>query len=130
MAIFCVDGQLPKVKQPLNYLRILQDWMVALATSQTVLLTVSGPQPLLAAMKNSQDTQNFEGSLKDLEKIVAELEKGEQPLEDQLKSFEKGVALSRDCMKRLDEVEKRVEMLVQSSDGKISATVFDVGSES
>ncbi len=80
-------------------------------------------------MSRNDSPQNFETSLKELEKIVAELEKGEQPLEDQLKSFEKGVSLSRECMKRLEEVEKRVELLVQSGDGKISASPFDAANE-
>ena len=71
------------------------------------------------------DNVNFESSLKELEKIVAELEKADIPLEAQLKSFEKGVALSRECMKRLEEVERRVELLVQSSEGKITASPFD-----
>ena len=68
---------------------------------------------------------SFEISLKDLEKIVSELEKGDLPLEAQLKSFEKGVSLSRECMKRLEEVERRVELLVQNVDGKITAAEFD-----
>ena len=67
---------------------------------------------------------SFETSLKDLEKIVAELERGDQPLESQLKAFEKGVALSRDCMKQLEEVERRVEQLVQQADGKVDAVPF------
>ncbi len=75
------------------------------------------------------DTENslpsFETSLKELEKIVAELEKGELPLESQLKSFEKGVGLSRECMKRLEEIERRVELLMQSSDGKMATTPFE-----
>lgn len=70
---------------------------------------------------------SFETSLKDLEKIVGALEKGDLPLEDQLKAFEKGVSLSRDCMKRLEEVEKRVEQLIQNSEGKLSTTPFDPG---
>jgi exodeoxyribonuclease VII small subunit len=69
--------------------------------------------------------QSFEASLKDLEKIVSELEKGELPLESQLKSFEKGVALSRECMKRLEEIERRVELLVQNSDGSLNTTPFE-----
>ena len=70
---------------------------------------------------------SFESSLKDLEKIVSVLEKGDLALEDQLKAFEKGVSLSRDCMKRLEEVEKRVEQLVQSSEGKLTTAPFDPG---
>jgi exodeoxyribonuclease VII small subunit len=76
-------------------------------------------------MSRNETSQNFETSLKELEKIVVELEKGEQPLEDQLKSFEKGVALSRECMKRLEEVERKVEMLVQNAEGKLNATPFE-----
>ena len=68
---------------------------------------------------------SFETSLKDLEKIVAELEKGDTPLEGQLKSFEKGVALSRECMKRLEEVERRVEILMETAEGKLSPQPFD-----
>lgn len=67
---------------------------------------------------------NFETSLKELEKIVADLEKAEIPLEEQLKVFEKGVALSRECMKRLDEVERKVEILIQNSEGKLSPQPF------
>jgi exodeoxyribonuclease VII small subunit len=68
---------------------------------------------------------SFEVSLKDLEKIVAELEKGDLSLEAQLKSFEKGVALTRECMKRLEEIERRVEVLVQSPDGTLGSVAFE-----
>ncbi len=68
---------------------------------------------------------SFEIALKDLEKTITELERGDLPLESQLKSFERGVALSRDCMKRLEEVEKRVELLMEKADGSLSTTAFD-----
>jgi exodeoxyribonuclease VII small subunit len=68
---------------------------------------------------------SFENALKELEKTITELEQGDLPLEAQLKSFERGVALSRDCMKRLEEVEKRVELLVEKSDGSLATTAFD-----
>ncbi len=61
--------------------------------------------------------------MKELEKIVAELERGDQPLESQLKSFERGVALSRECMKQLEEVEKRVEILM--SPEKLATAPFE-----
>ena len=70
---------------------------------------------------------SFEVSLKELEKIISELEKGDSPLEAQLKSFEKGVSLSRDCMKRLEEVERRVEILLSGADGRLNPTAFDPG---
>lgn len=74
--------------------------------------------------QKTKTTQNFETSLSDLEKIVNELERGELPLEKQLKAFEKGVALSRECMEKLEEVEKRVEVLVES-EGKLDSKPFD-----
>jgi len=76
-------------------------------------------------MPEKTDSASFETSLKELEKIVGELEKGELPLENQLKSFEKGVGLSRECMKRLEEIEKRVELLMQSSEGKLTTAPFE-----
>ncbi len=69
-------------------------------------------------------TSTFETQLKDLEKIIGDLEKGELPLEDQLKSFEKGVSLSRECLKRLEEVEKRVELLMQTPSGELTPQPF------
>lgn len=87
-------------------------------------LTPSIAPPYRLIMTESQPT-SFETSLKELERIVTELERGDLPLESQLKSFEKGVALSRECMKRLEEVEKRVETLVTGSDGKCAATPFE-----
>jgi len=74
--------------------------------------------------ESKAQTSSFESSLKDLEKIVAELEKGELPLESQLKSFEKGVALSRECMSRLEEIERRVEKLVQTPEGGLATEEF------
>jgi exodeoxyribonuclease VII small subunit len=76
-------------------------------------------------MSTTPDSVSFETSLKELEKIVGDLEKGELPLEAQMKAFEKGVALSRDCMKRLEEVERRVEQLMQSPDGTLATAPFE-----
>lgn len=55
----------------------------------------------------------FEKAIERLEKIVQTLEKGELPLEDSLKIFEEGIRLSQLCMARLDEAEKRVEILMK-----------------
>lgn len=76
-------------------------------------------------MEPSTNPASFETSLKELEKITAELERGDTPLEVQLKSFERGVALSRECMKRLEDVERRVELLVQNGEGKLVTKPFD-----
>lgn len=70
---------------------------------------------------------SFEASLKELEKLVAELERGDLPLENQLKAFERGVGVSRDCMKRLEEIERRVELLVTNGEGKLATAPFETG---
>jgi exodeoxyribonuclease VII small subunit len=68
--------------------------------------------------------QNFETSLAELEKIVAQLESGDLPLEESLKLFETGVKLSRECRERLTEAERRIEVLMKDGDGKLSLSEF------
>jgi exodeoxyribonuclease VII small subunit len=80
----------------------------------------------LGPMSNPNENNTFETSLKELEKIVGQLEGGEIPLEAQLKAFEKGVALSRECLKQLEEVERKVELLMQTPEGDLKTTPFDV----
>ncbi len=59
----------------------------------------------------------FETSLKELEKIVRRLEEGESSLEDSLRLFEDGVKLSRECQERLDQAERRIEVLLKDENG-------------
>ncbi len=69
---------------------------------------------------------NFEKSLKDLEKIVKELETGDLPLEKALKRFEDGMALSKKCSQMLDETEKKVSQLIKDSDGNMTEQDFEI----
>lgn len=69
--------------------------------------------------------ERFEDSLDKLEKIVSRLEEGDIPLEESLKLFEEGIRLSRFCNQKLDEAEKRVEILLKGKDGMIKASPFD-----
>ena len=66
----------------------------------------------------------FEECLQRLEKIVAELEKGDIPLEKSLALFEEGMQLSNACRKELEEVEGKVEILLKQN-GKLQAQVFE-----
>ena len=68
--------------------------------------------------KAEAQNQNFESSLAALEKIVRELERGELPLEKSLELFERGVRLSRECQERLQEAERRIEVLLQREGGE------------
>ncbi|HEX8811166.1 MAG TPA: exodeoxyribonuclease VII small subunit [Terracidiphilus sp.] len=66
----------------------------------------------------------FEESLKKLETIVEQLEKGDLPLEDSLKLFEQGVDLSAICKKELDEAEGKVQTLIKQRDGSLKTPPF------
>lgn len=57
----------------------------------------------------------FEGSLKELEDIVARMERGDLPLEESLALFERGMALTRECRSQLDAAELRVRNLLETA---------------
>ncbi len=69
--------------------------------------------------------KNFEAALARLEEIVKKLETGDLPLEQSLKLFEEGVKLSRLCNKRLEEAERKVEILLKDKAGNIVARPFE-----
>jgi exodeoxyribonuclease VII small subunit len=71
-------------------------------------------------------TVKFEEALARLEAIVAELERGELPLEDSMRIFEEGIKLSKVCLKMLEEAEHKVEILVKDKDGKKRTRTFDL----
>ena len=62
----------------------------------------------------------FEGSLKRLEEIVAQLEGNTLALEQSLQIFEEGVKLVRLCTGRLDEAERRIEILLADKDWTVA----------
>jgi exodeoxyribonuclease VII small subunit len=65
--------------------------------------------------------ERFEDALNKLEKIVSQLEEGDISLEESLKLFEEGIRLSRICNQKLEEAEKRVEILLKGEDGILKA---------
>jgi exodeoxyribonuclease VII small subunit len=69
-------------------------------------------------------TQGFEESLSALEKIVAQLEAGELPLERALEIFEEGVGLARRCQGQLADAERKVELLLREH-GELRVVPFD-----
>lgn len=70
-------------------------------------------------------TEKFETSLKKLEEIVRKLEGGSLSLEESLKAFEEGVKHSSFCAKKLDEAERKVEILLKRKDGTLGREPFD-----
>lgn len=68
--------------------------------------------------KKEAAQKNFEGALEELEQVVEQLESGDLPLEDSLAAFEKGVGLVKFCNHKLNEVEKKVELLIKDKEGR------------
>jgi exodeoxyribonuclease VII small subunit len=64
--------------------------------------------------------KTFESALGELEAIVRKLENGDLDLEESLRLFEKGIKLSRECRERLTRAERRIEVLLKDSNGKLS----------
>ena len=64
---------------------------------------------------------NFEKALEELESIVEDLESGDLSLENSLKSFEKGIKLSRQCQDKLSQAELQVQKLIEE-DGELKTT--------
>jgi exodeoxyribonuclease VII small subunit len=67
--------------------------------------------------------EKFEEALEKLEEIVRRMEAGEMTLEESLKAFEEGIKLSRLCAKKLDEADRRVELLLRD-EGELTTRVF------
>lgn len=68
--------------------------------------------------------KNFEEALHELENIVQQLERGELPLDESLDVFQRGIELSKFCSKRLDQIEKKISVLVESKDGSVTEEDF------
>jgi exodeoxyribonuclease VII small subunit len=60
--------------------------------------------------------EKFEDALEKLEGIVKKMETGELTLDESLKAFEEGIRLTRLCSGKLDEAERRVEILLREGD--------------
>jgi exodeoxyribonuclease VII small subunit len=74
---------------------------------------------------SNDNSRSFESSLEELERIVRELEQGELPLERSLELFEQGVKLSRECQDRLNQAERRIEILMRDNQGRSVARPFE-----
>ena len=65
--------------------------------------------------KKKAPSPSFEEALAELEALVENLEQGDLPLEDSLKSFERGIELTRTCQQALKEAEQKIEILSSAS---------------
>lgn len=67
---------------------------------------------------------NFETKMEELENVVTKLEKGDMSLDESLTNFEKGMKLSKECNKMLEDAEKKITILLEN-DGEIKEEDFE-----
>src|SRR6266508_992339 len=70
-------------------------------------------------------SNEFEKAFAELEQIVKRLESEELPLDESLELFEKGIRLSRFCNQKLEEVEKKIELILADSKGQPVTEPFE-----
>ncbi len=66
--------------------------------------------------RRDSEAPDFEASLEQLESLVQSMEDGELSLEQSLEAFEKGIRLTRECQKALQEAEQKVQYLLGEDD--------------
>lgn len=74
----------------------------------------------------SPENMSFEQALGELETIVQNLESGKAPLEESIKSYERGIALKMQCEKKLREAQEKIEKITISPDGNLGTEPFAV----
>ncbi|NQZ13425.1 MAG: exodeoxyribonuclease VII small subunit [Alphaproteobacteria bacterium] len=72
----------------------------------------------------SPENMSFEQALGELEAIVQNLESGKAPLEESIKSYERGIALKTQCEKKLREAQEKIEKITISPDGSLGTEPF------
>ena len=74
--------------------------------------------------RKKEEERSFEATLQRLEAVLDSLEHGDLPLEQAMAAFEEGVGLVRACHQKLDEVERRVELLMKDDAGRFFTRPF------
>ena len=76
--------------------------------------------------KKSAKFENFEDALSELELVAKELESGELGLDAAIARYEEGIAYARLCQKKLEEAERKIEILQKNKDGSVSKNRISV----
>jgi exodeoxyribonuclease VII small subunit len=63
-----------------------------------------------------KSSSSYEAAIEELEGIIEKMEKGEMTLDESVKFFQRGIELSKFCSKKLDEVERKITILLEKSD--------------
>ncbi len=75
-----------------------------------------------------KNKKSFEEAMNELESVVEQLERGELSLDESIEVFQKGVELSRYCGRRLDEIEKKITVLIEDEKGEVREETFQAES--
>ncbi|CAK7192778.1 Exodeoxyribonuclease 7 small subunit [Commensalibacter sp. Nvir] len=76
-------------------------------------------------MSEDISSLSFEEALAELEKIVHNLETGQQKLEEAIIAYERGALLRRYCEKKLNEAEAKVQVIVKKDGNNLSTETFE-----
>jgi len=79
----------------------------------------------MASAKKGSRQPGFEEALARLETIVKSLEDGDLPLEESLRLFEEGVSLTRLCAAKLEEAQRRIDVLTRGEQGEAQLQPFE-----
>ena len=74
-------------------------------------------------MEENKD-MNFEDTMKKLEEIANELEKGDLDLDTSVTKFEEGMKISKECSEMLEKAEKKITMLIKGENGELAEENF------
>jgi len=73
--------------------------------------------------------KSFEGALEKLEQITKELEEGDLSLEESLKHFDEGVKLAEFCSNKLNDAQRKIEILLKKNDAMKPVSFEDIDTE-
>ena len=71
------------------------------------------------------DEMSFEDAMRELEKVVGDLERGDVPLEQSIALYERGAQLKQRCQTKLKEAEEKVALITRDGDGTIGLKPVD-----
>jgi exodeoxyribonuclease VII small subunit len=83
----------------------------------------------MMAVSRDSKAPDFEQALSELEGLVERLERGDLPLDEALKAFERGVALTRHCQACLQAAQQKVEVLLKRSGQPPAVEPFEEAAE-
>lgn len=79
-----------------------------------------GKKKMAKATTDKNEKIDFEKALQQLEEIAVKLEDGDLGLDESISQFEKGMKLAKFCRQKLDEAERKIEILQKGADGQVS----------